>query len=73
MKGGGVTIKKEEDVLFPFRTKSHQSIKNSLQVAEVTDAVLLVLWIGMSSWVLSTVYLSLEIEERETLLEFQDV
>lgn len=43
MKGGGVTIKKEEDVLFPFRTKSHQSIKNSLQVAEVTDAVLLVL------------------------------
>lgn len=43
MEGRGVTIKKREVGLCPFRTKSHQSIKNSLQVVEVTDTVLLVL------------------------------
>jgi len=42
MKGDGVTIKKEEAGLFAFRTKSHQSIRNSLLAVEVTDAVLLV-------------------------------
>lgn len=43
MKVGGVTIKKKEEGLFPFRTKSHQSIKNPLQVVHVTDVVLVVL------------------------------
>lgn len=42
MKVGGLTIKMEEDGLFPFRTKSHRSIKNPLQVVHVTDALLLV-------------------------------
>lgn len=35
MKGCGVTIKKKEDALFLFRTKCHQSIKDSVQVVEV--------------------------------------
>lgn len=43
MEGRGVTLKKREVGLFPFRTKSHQSIKNYLQVVEVTDTMLLVL------------------------------
>lgn len=43
MKGRGVTVKKNENGFFPIRTKSHQSIRNCLQIVEVTDAVLLVL------------------------------